>query len=178
MQAPIALAEYHTTKRLKQRLPLEDINLCVGLAVSLSAWLALRLRQIEPLLPLPHLQEPSSGNILIHSELLENKTAPVGYMFQHDQLLEWRTVFQCLFRAGNTKEAYKGESNLCSSLIRSLLTDQFQNHYPSQLSGGMRQRAALIRTMALKPEILYWMNPFPLWTTKRGYRYRTKSTVY
>ena len=81
---------YHT--RSGETPALEDINLCVDSGEFVSLVGPSGCGKSTLLSAIAHLQEPSSGNILIHSELLENKTAPVGYMFQHDQLLEWRTV--------------------------------------------------------------------------------------
>ena len=150
---------YHT--RSGETPALEDINLCVDSGEFVSLVGPSGCGKSTLLSAIAHLQEPSSGNILIHSELLENKTAHVGYMFQHDQLLEWRTVLSnaCL-GLEIQKKLTKENLTYVHHLLEAYGLDQFQNHYPSQLSGGMRQRAALIRTMALKPEILLLDEPF------------------
>ena len=90
-----------------------------------------------------------------------SKPLPIGYMFQRDELLEWRTVFDnaCL-----GLEIQKKRTPDTVAYVRSLLENyglaEFQNRYPSELSGGMRQRAALIRTMALKPRLFLLDEPF------------------
>lgn len=96
---------------------------------------------------------PSSGNV--------NLVGDFGYMFQRDHLLEWRTVWQNLLLGLEIKHQKTPEQ--CEKVERMLkkygLYD-FRNRYPNELSGGMRQRIALIRTLAIGPEILLLDEPF------------------
>ena len=93
---------------------------------------------------------------------LENKTSgttyingKIGYMLQKDNLLEWRTVLNNVFlgleiQKSNTPENKK----YVIELLKKYGLYEFKDKYPNQLSGGMRQRVALIRTLATKPKIL------------------------
>lgn len=85
----------------------------------------------------------------------------IGYMLQKDHLFEWRTILANVSLGLEIQHQLNDDTrqNLLQMLSTYGLT-QFQDARPSQLSGGMRQRAALIRTMALKPDILLLDEPF------------------
>lgn len=93
------------------------------------------------------LEEKTSGKVICDKE--------IGYMLQKDNLLEWRTIYQnVIFGLEIKKMKTKENENYVIELLKKYHLYEFKNKYPSQLSGGMRQRAALIRTLARKPEIL------------------------
>lgn len=101
------------------------------------------------------LLKPSSGSIAINGKEISGTCEKVGYMLQKDYLFEWRTIFQNVM-LGLEIRKIKTNDNIeyVNNLLKTYGLYEFRNKYPSQLSGGMRQRAALIRTLALKPEIL------------------------
>lgn len=104
--------------------------------------------------------KPSEGEIKFNPSKI-NKKPSIGYMLQQDHLFPWRTILENVFLGleiqGNlTLETKKRTEQLLD--IYGL--GDFKNHYPNQLSGGMRQRAALIRTLAIDPEILLLDEPF------------------
>ena len=98
------------------------------------------------------LLKPEEGSI-------EKGNSRIGYMLHH--LLEWRTIYRnvCL---GLEINHCRTPENLAyiDSLLKEYDLEMFREKYPSELSGGMKQRAALIRTMALKPDLLLLDEPF------------------
>ncbi len=105
------------------------------------------------------LLKPSAGKIRVRGE---KKGAEVfGYMLQRDELFPWRTVEANIFLPLEIQKKNTPENrNRALSLAEKYGLGGFLKHYPDQLSGGMRQRAALIRTLAIQPEILLLDEPF------------------
>lgn len=95
------------------------------------------------------LLKPTTGEIKL------NTTFKPGYMFQKDHLFEWRTVEKNVYIGLEITKKYtpSGKKRVLNLLKKYGLYD-FKDKYPRQLSGGMRQRVALIRTLALSPEFL------------------------
>jgi NitT/TauT family transport system ATP-binding protein len=105
--------------------------------------------------------EPSEGEILFKGDDIHKNLDKIGYMFQKDHLFEWDTLFENVTLGLRIKKLMT-KDNL--QKVEQLLEDydliKFKNHYPRELSGGMRQRVALIRTLALDPEVLFLDEPF------------------
>lgn len=107
------------------------------------------------------LLEPSKGQVLYRGEDIKNNLDKIGYMFQKDHLFEWNTVWENVILGLKIKNQITDESKeRVNELLDAYGLMRFKNHYPSELSGGMRQRVALIRTLALNPEILFLDEPF------------------
>ena len=107
------------------------------------------------------LEIPSGGRVYLDNIPVEGTTDRIGYMPQKDQLFPWRTIW------GNVTiglEIQKKKQSLELERIRGLLyrygLSGFEKSLPSQLSGGMRQRCALIRTLATDPGLLLLDEPF------------------
>ncbi len=95
------------------------------------------------------LEEKSSGTIHI------KKDYTIGYMLQNDSLFEWRTVLDnCLLGLEIQKKLTKENKDYVVHLLKTYGLEEFMYEYPNSLSGGMRQRVALIRTLATNPDIL------------------------
>ena len=78
-----------------------------------------------------------------------------GYMLQKDNLLEWRTIYKNVLLGLEIQKALTEENkNYAIELLKKYGLYEFRNKYPTQLSGGMRQRVALIRTLAIRPKVL------------------------
>lgn len=97
----------------------------------------------------------SSGDIIIDGEKSTGITPKIGYMLQNDNLLEWRTIYKNILLGLEIQKQLTDENiAYTNNLLKTYGLYEFKDRYPSQLSGGMRQRAALIRTLVTKPEIL------------------------
>ena len=102
---------------------------------------------------LTNLLKPTKGEVIINGN--------IGYMFQKDNLLEWRNIIDNItigleIQHKKTPEALENVENL----LKTYGLWDFKNMYPKELSGGMRQRVALIRTLSVNPDILLLDEPF------------------
>lgn len=105
------------------------------------------------------LLSPSNGNVKINKS--EESINDIGYMFQKDNLFEWRTIRDnALIGLEIQKKVTNERKEFVDKLLDTYGLGEFKDSYPSQLSGGMRQRAALIRTLATKPDFLLLDEPF------------------
>lgn len=96
------------------------------------------------------LEDKSGGTIRFNKENII-----LGYMLQKDSLFPWRTILDnCLLGLEITNSLTEESRAYVISLLKTYGLSEFMDKYPSSLSGGMRQRAALIRTLAIKPDIL------------------------
>lgn len=100
---------------------------------------------------------PSEGKIETSFDI-RNK---VGYMLQKDQLFNWRTILKNVLLGLELKgKVTKEDKEYAVELLQKYGLGDVVDKYPSQLSGGMKQRVALIRTLVLRPEIILLDEPF------------------
>ena len=97
----------------------------------------------------------TNGEIYISGEKINGITEKMGYMLQRDCLLEWRNIFNnILFGLEIKGKKTKETIEYAESLLKKYDLYDFKEKFPNELSGGMRQRVSLIRTLSTKPKIL------------------------
>lgn len=107
------------------------------------------------------LLEPEEGAVMIDGIPIRESGASIGYMLQKDHLFEWRTIYGNVSLGLEIQKKLNAESRQqLTEMLNTYGLSGFESARPSELSGGMRQRAALIRTLALKPDLLLLDEPF------------------
>lgn len=107
------------------------------------------------------LMQPTSGTVELDGTPVVGPRSDVGYMLQRDSLFEWRNIEKNVLLGLDIQKKRTPENDAYArALLDKYGLKDFLRHYPNQLSGGMRQRVALIRTLAFKPKILLLDEPF------------------
>ena len=107
------------------------------------------------------LEKPTSGDITVSGERVTRPPRSMGMVFQRDVLLEWRTILDSLMLPIDFRhESRKQHTDRAHALLDSFGLDGFAQSLPSQLFGGMRQRAAICRALMGDPDLLLMDEPF------------------
>jgi NitT/TauT family transport system ATP-binding protein len=109
-------------------------------------------------------EHPTSGEVLINGNMVKEPSTRISMIFQSfDQLFPWKTVLNNVLypleinKIGDSKE---GRTETAKQYIELVGLSGFENYYPHQLSGGMKQRVAIARSLAQKPSIILMDEPF------------------
>jgi len=113
------------------------------------------IRAVGGLLPIDH------GEVRIDGRPVSGPGPDRGFVFQHDSLMPWRTVLDNVTFGLEVRGMKAARSRpIAEDLLKLVGIDGFGEHYPSELSGGMRQRVNLARALAIDPEVLLMDEPF------------------
>jgi NitT/TauT family transport system ATP-binding protein len=104
---------------------------------------------------------PTIGNVIINGKELTGPSSKVGYMLQQDYLFPWKTIYENTIIGHKLMQKWNSEhKEYTLHLLNEMGLSDTLHQYPHQLSGGMRQRVALVRTLTTKPEIMLLDEPF------------------
>jgi len=149
------------TKRFGDLVAVEKLSFCVSPGEFIAVVGPSGSGKSTLLSLIAGLDAPSEGLVRLRGKVVDGPSINVGFMLQKDLLLPWRTISANVefgLEARPMKAADRRERAL-KELARCRL-DGFAGHYPRQLSGGMRQRAALARTLAIDPDVILLDEPF------------------
>jgi NitT/TauT family transport system ATP-binding protein len=105
--------------------------------------------------------EPTSGDVLVDGQPLVNPADKIAFVFQQDGLLPWRSVLRNAGFGPELKHKPTGEiTSLATKYLRLVGLGQFPDHFPHELSGGMRQRVNIARALSAGADILLMDEPF------------------
>lgn len=142
-------------------LALEDINLHVENGKFISIIGPSGCGKTTFLRIIAGLERPSEGKVLLDSEELKEPNPSIGLVFQEYALFPWRTVFENIEFGLEIKEVPKRErKEKVLEYISIVGLEGFEAKYPKELSGGMKQRVAIARTLINKPKVLLMDEPF------------------
>jgi NitT/TauT family transport system ATP-binding protein len=150
---------YHTLNGETQAIKNLSLDICNGEFVSIVGPSGCGKSTLLSLIS--GILKPTSGSITVNGECVTGPNGNVGYMLQKDHLFEWRTILKNATLGLEIKKKLNKETQGdVERLFDEYGLSDFKHHFPKQLSGGMRQRAALIRTLATNPDILLLDEPF------------------
>lgn len=154
------ISHVYVTER-EASLAVEDINFAVAAGEFVSLVGPSGCGKTTILSMIAGLVKPSSGEVLVQGRPINGPSPLVGYMLQQDYLFPWRTIIDnALLGFELTGRLDAGAKERTRLLLEGMGLAETELMYPSQLSGGMRQRVALVRTLVTNPGLLLLDEPF------------------
>ena len=149
------------TKKFGELLALSDISLAIEDAEFISIVGPSGCGKTTFLRIVSGLDSATSGEVRIDSEVVKAPGIDRGFVFQSDNLLPWRTVLANALVGPEVSGTVNAESRRRTiDLLKLVGLGGFENYFPRQLSGGMRQRVNLARALAVDPDLLLMDEPF------------------
>lgn len=147
--------------RLERTEALRDVNLTVEAGEFVSLVGASGCGKTTLLRIIDGLIEPSKGTVLLDGRLVTRPGVDRGFVFQGDSLFPWRSVFgNVIFGRELRGESRDSLRRKAGDMLNLVGIAEFENHYPHEISGGMRQRVNLARALAVDPDVLLMDEPF------------------
>lgn len=144
-----------------ETLAIDDVSLCVERGEFVSIVGPSGCGKTSVLSMLAGIVRPSEGEITVLGRAPDASATSIGYMLQRDHLLDWRTIEGNVLLGAQIKHMLTPQiREYALELLDRYGLGPFRAHFPRQLSGGMRQKAALIRTLVFSPELLLLDEPF------------------
>jgi len=149
------------TKKFGELLALNDINLAIEDGEFISIVGPSGCGKTTFLRIVAGLEHSSDGEVRIDSEVVKAAGIDRGFVFQSDNLLPWRTVLANAMIGPEVSRTANAEARSRTiDLLKLVGLGGFENYFPRQLSGGMRQRVNLARALAIDPKVLLMDEPF------------------
>lgn len=147
---------YYTYQALNSEVEaLQDINFEVGEGEFVSVVGPSGCGKSTLLSIIAGILNPTKGEIILDGQKIDGINSKIAYMQQTDNLMDWKNIEKnILFGLVVQNKLNEKNKSYADRLIKTYGLDEFKKSYPWQLSGGMRQRAALIRTLAIKPTVI------------------------
>ncbi|MFF0372052.1 ABC transporter ATP-binding protein [Micromonospora sp. NPDC005087] len=148
-----------TGRQVNDQLVLDDINLSIERNEFVTVIGASGCGKTTLLRIIAGLLEPTSGTVTVGDSVRRGPGRDTSFVFQNDSLLPWKTV-RANVEIGLAVQGRKRSRDETDRLLKLVGLEGFADHYPHELSGGMRQRVNLIRALATHPELLLMDEPF------------------
>ena len=156
-----SIAKRYRSRRVGGVLALKEVDLSIGQGEFLALLGPSGCGKTTLLRIIAGLEPATAGNVLLDGQLVREPAANVSFVFQSAVLLPWRTILSNVLLPIEVKGKVDARAQQKARKLLALtgLSD-FTDHYPRELSGGMRQRAAICRALVTDPDILLMDEPF------------------